>query len=136
MSHFKDSSNIIIENGVPKYSYSGISYRDKLKNGIPLVHVFELENYCSTFEASISVTPRVTFAACLSTNIVLDSYELETEDPDITFPKKRKGKWVPLKKTVASNFKKNRRKHLGYSDKLFNLEQNTKDYHRKLKKMI
>ena len=125
MSNFKDSQNIIIENGVPKYSYKGLSYRDKLKNGISLDHAFELENYCSTFEISVSVNQRVTFADCLITNIVLDSSELETEEPDITFPKKRKGKWSSLKKAVASNFKKNRRKQLGHSDKLFNLQQNT-----------
>jgi hypothetical protein len=122
MSHFIDSSKFIVENGVPKYSCNGLSYRDKLKNGLSFDHVFELENYCSTFEASVSVTPDV--------SVVIDAYEADEysdyDDTDITFPKKRKGKWNPLKKLVASNFKKNKIKQHGYSDKLFNLEQHAK----------
>ena len=72
MSAFKDSQNIKIENGIPSYRYDGHSFRDKLKNDLTLDHVFKLENHCSTFEIRFSVTKRVSFAECLTTNIVLD----------------------------------------------------------------
>jgi hypothetical protein len=110
------------------------SYRDKLKNGLSLVKVFELEDYCATFEVFISNlkvdenTTSIVENIDLNTEDFIESFHYEMNEPiesDI-FTKKRKGKWIPLKKPVASNFKKNRRKQLGYSDKLFNLEQNTK----------
>jgi hypothetical protein len=120
-----DSQKFIIENGVPKFYYSGTSYLEKLKNGLSLDYVFELENYCSTFEMNIINTSSVQFTDCTCKNMVLKSSRLEKEEVEIVFPKKRKGKWVPLKKKLTSNFKKNRCKQLGNTDKLFNLEQNT-----------
>lgn len=132
MFNFKDSSNIIIENGVHRYSYPGILYRDKLKNGLSLVEVFEVEDYCSTFELiNLKVDDIVTNLVGnidLNTDDFIESFYDEIDeqiDSDI-FPKKRKGKWLPVKKTVASNFKKNNRRQNGYSDKIFNLVQNTK----------
>lgn len=127
MSSFKDSSNIKIEDGIPKYHYDGHSFRDKLKNDLSLDYVFKLEDHCSTFEIRFSVTKRVSFAECLTTNIVLDSSEFETHDisEEDVFPKLRKGKWNSFKKLSSSNFKKDRRNQHGYDDKLFNLEQNT-----------
>jgi hypothetical protein len=124
MSTFKDSANIIIENDGPKYYFPGDSYLEKLKNGIPLEYMFELENHLSTFNVESCVSVELSSGDCLNINIGSDS-DYEIDEPDITFPKKRKGKWIPLKKTVASNFKKNKIKQLGYDDKQFNLEQNT-----------
>ena len=125
IGNFKDSQNIKIEDGIPKYRYDGPSFRDKLKNGLPLHDVFKLENYCSAFQVIFSVTKRVSFAECLTTIIVLDSSEFELDEPDIVFPKLRKGKWNSFKKPSCSNFKKDRRKQLGHSDKQFNQIQNT-----------
>jgi hypothetical protein len=48
-----DSQMFVIKNGIPKYYYTGTSYLEKLKNGLSLDYVFELENYCSTFEMNI-----------------------------------------------------------------------------------
>jgi hypothetical protein len=127
MSHFIDSENIILENGDPRFSYLGVSYRDKLKNGLPLEYVFKLQDHCSTFEANVSVTRRVRFDDCLNIIIGFDSAEYESDDeyddPDITFPKKRKGKWNPPKKKGGSNLKKNKIKQEGYIDKLYNREE-------------
>ena len=128
MSSFKDSSNIIIENDGPKYYYPGSSYLEKLKHKIPLEYAFELENYLSTFKVEVSVSVTYPRVDCLNSIIELVPLDFETDELDEfdVVPKKRKGKWIPLKKTVTSKFKKNTRRQNGYSDKLFNLEQNTK----------
>lgn len=41
---FADSSQIRIIDDVPQYYYTGSSYRDRLKNGITLEYMFELED--------------------------------------------------------------------------------------------
>lgn len=120
MSQFIDSSDYKIENGVPKYYCTSLSYRDKLKNGLSFDHVFELENYCASFEAKVSVRPEV----CQGSKVT-ESSDYDYEEQDINFPRERKGKWILFKKPIVANFKKNKIKQLGYDDKQFNLEQNT-----------
>ena len=41
---FRDSENIIIIDNVPHFSYNGVTYKDKLKNGLSFEYVFQQED--------------------------------------------------------------------------------------------
>lgn len=44
MMEFKDSNNIKIINNIPYYKNHGLTYKDKLKNGLSLDYVFQQED--------------------------------------------------------------------------------------------
>jgi len=132
ISGFKDSRNIIIKDGIPVFYYTGDSYLEKLKNGISLVTLFEIETFCITVK-EINNTKNVDE---LKQNELkqneLKYYYYETDDTydnDFSiFPKIRKGKWNKQKHFHCKKFKKNKSKQDGYSYKLYDREQLTIDY--------
>ena len=44
-TEFSDGENIIVIDYVPYYRYTGTTYKDKLKNGLSLDYVFDLQNF-------------------------------------------------------------------------------------------
>lgn len=114
---FMDSQNIIIINDVPHFSYSGNSYLEKLKNGLPLDLVFAMEDNC--------VVPEEKFEKCIEEKQYQPlKHELFAEEYDCEpLSRPRKGKNI-IKKPSGKNMKKNKVKQNGYDDKLHNIDVN------------
>lgn len=122
VSGFSDSNHIVMIDGVPHFKYDGPKFIDKLKNGLSLDYVFQMEDTgivqddnCDYMSEEEHKQPQV---MC---------HELYDEQYDICDKKFRKGKnrvdkFKPQKKY---NVKKCSARKNGYSDKLFNIEQNT-----------
>ena len=126
-SNFIDAQNIIIKDDCPTFYYTGNSYLEKLKNGIPLDTILGFESYCLSFDDSqtcFKEKEREEDILIESSN-ANDDYEYNEEYDTFPFHKKRKGKWNYPKNVDNKQFKKNKNKQLGYSDKLFDREQLT-----------
>lgn len=122
---FSDGKNIIIRNNIPYFLYTGSTYKDKLKNGLSLEYVFEQEDmnpieYEEVFKEVKLDDTRVNldFMDYEENYHFYEQKELQTQGL------MRKGKWLPFKKGVSRNTKKNSNRLDGYVDKLFNIEQN------------
>ena len=115
---FMDSQNIIIINDIPHFSFSGNSYLEKLKNGLPLDLVFAMEDYCGV--------PEENFEECVEEEKQYQplKHELFAEEYDCEpLSRPRKGKNI-IKKPSGKNMKKNKVKQNGYDDKLHNINVN------------
>lgn len=115
---FIDSQNIIIIDRVPHYSLSGKSYIEKLKNGLSLDLVFEMEYSAvkpyENFEEKIEEVKQ----------IQPYKYELFAEEYDYDICRNnRKGKQF-IKKISNRNTKKNKIHQNGYDDKVHIIETN------------
>lgn len=124
---FKDYKNIIIINKIPYFRYTGSTYKDKLKNGLSLDYVFQLEDMIPIIdeEFNVEIEENISIQKLEAINYEenYDFYE-QKEFEAMSFTRKRKGKWIPLKKRQARNTKKKNIKSNGYDDKLFAIEQN------------
>lgn len=126
LTGFRDSENIIIRNGIPYFVYTGSSYKDKLKNGLSLEHVFEQEDIIPiVYEEVMKEVESDNSKENLDFVDYEEKYEFyeEKEKGDLA----RKGKWIVFKKRESRNTKKNSIKINGYNDKLFNNDQNLPD---------
>jgi hypothetical protein len=116
--NFMDAKNIIIIDGVPHFLFNGNSYLERLKNGMSLDLVFEMEdsyiNLDEKFEEKVE-----------QKQIQPYKYELfdEEYDYDISINNNRKGKNF-IKKIYNRNTKKNKIRQNGYDDKLHFVETN------------
>lgn len=119
---FSDSNNIVMINGVPHFKYDGTKFIDKLKNGLSLDYVFQMEDTGiveeDTYRTSDEEEYKQPQVMC---------HELYEEQYDICDKKLRKGKnrVEIIKPQKKYNAKKCSSRKNGYSDKLFNIEQNT-----------
>lgn len=143
-TEFNDGDHIIIINNVPYYHYTGPTYKDKLKNGISLDYVFELEDDCKYIlfnkktekvfeeyeEREKMKEQEKVFEEIYRIKTMIDYeeyYGLYEQNEYKTIPSMRKGKWTPFKKRNARNMKKNTIRQKGYADKLFTIEQHLSD---------
>jgi hypothetical protein len=124
---FRDSENIIIIDNVPHFSYNGVTYKDKLKNGLSLEYVFQQEDMIlPIMEQPISIETepdefKENYLEFIDYEEKHDFYEKKEIK---MIPLTRKGKYITFKKRQNINFKKNLIKLKGYECKLFDIEQN------------
>lgn len=137
-TEFLDGENIIIIGNIPHYRYTGVTYKDKLKNGLSLDYVFYQEDMIPVrFKKSLK---DVELKKANHDNIKFDDYEEyygfyeQTENETLGLPKK--GKRIKFKKRSEKNMKKNMFKTNGYSDKLFAVEQEIPDLYDKCRDEI
>jgi len=128
MSHpigFSDSDNIIIIDNIPYFCCTGLTYKDRVKNGLSLVYVFQMEDTYPIINNEYNKD--------VKSNETRINQELIDYEQNYKFYEKkenqikkltRKGKWLPFKKRQVINRKKNNIKSNGYNDKLFDIEQN------------
>jgi len=138
-TEFNDGNHIIIKHNVPYYHYTGSTYKDKLKNGISLDYIFELEDSCkyllfkeNEYEKDYDKKEqeKVLEEEINRIQSMIDYeeyYGLYEQNEYKTIPSMRKGKWTPFKKRNARNMKKNTIRQKGYADKLFTIEQHLSD---------
>jgi len=122
---FKDSENIIIINKIPYFRYTGSTYKDKLKNGLSLEYVFQIEDMIPIIceESSVEIEENKSIKNFEDIDYE-ENYEFyEQKNFELT-SFTRKGKWLPFKKRQARNKKKNNVKSNGYNDKLFVIQEN------------
>jgi hypothetical protein len=133
---FSDSKNIIIKDLIPYYYYTGISYRDKLKNGLSLEYMFGLiiieENQKELPKQEEERKNIYRYNGYEPSSI--EDYDLPEnfgDDYHVKIMSKckingfEKYKRRNLKKNKGRNLKKNKVKQDGYKYKLFTNEQNT-----------
>ena len=125
LTQFSDSENIIIIDNMPYYVYTGVTYKDKLKNGLSLDYVFQQEDIISIMndDPSKEIEPYKT-----RENLVLaeyeDNYEFYDQKKIQTMCLTRKGKRLLSKKRQTRNRKKSNIKSNGYTEKLLVIEEN------------
>ena len=122
---FIDSANIVIINDSPYYRYNGSSYKDKLKNGLSLDYVLDLQNSVpiEDDERVEEVKPDDNNNINVEFKDYEDNYGFYEQKEFQTMGLVKKGKYLPFKKRKARNMKKNNNKIKGYEYKLFNIEQ-------------
>ena len=123
-TEFLDGENIIIINDIPYFRYTGVTYKDKLKNGLPLEYVFYMED---------SVQNSVEEVKKMKEKIVPKYYkeekyyeEEDNKEYNELYVVRKGKKWSP-KKRQAKNIKKNKIRQTGYTYKLFAIEQELPD---------
>jgi hypothetical protein len=124
---FRDSENIIIINNVPHFSYNGVTYKDKLKNGLSLEYVFQQEDMILPImdqPISIEAEPDEFKPNYLEFIDYEEKNNFYEEKENKSIPLTRKSKYITFKKRQNINFKKNLIKLKGYEGKLFDIEQN------------
>jgi hypothetical protein len=131
---FCDSENIIIINKTPYFRYKGLTYKEKLKNGLSLPFLFEQE--CST----INIQPsEKDFANNSGENIKTkynndNNYRYYDDDNDDDYDDdykklfRKKNKKVRTKNGKAKKYKKNCIKSDGHKYKLFIIEENLPEF--------
>jgi len=121
---FNDSENIIIINDIPYFRYTGSTYKDKLKNGLSLEYVFQIEDMIPIIceEPSIEIEENNSIKILEHINYE-EFYEFYDQKEFEAISLARKGKWLIFKKRQARNKKKKNIKSSGYKDKLFAIEQ-------------
>lgn len=127
---FMDGANIIIIDSVPHYCYTGVTYLERLKNGLALDYVFQQQDLVPVFEHDNETYEEPKSENTSKYLVMLDvevnyGYYEQKEFQPISLA--RKGKWQRLKKRQARNMKKSTIKSNGYKDKLFAIEQNLPD---------
>ena len=128
-TQFMDGENIVIVDNIPYYSFNGVSYMEKVKNGLSLEYVFSLQDFVPIPDEEDFVKDE---SDIVTQNLELiydyenkfDVYE-KMECRTLLLP--RKGKHLSTKKRKTRNTKKNSTKVKGYEDKLFDIEQNQPD---------
>lgn len=124
---FKDSENIIIINSVPYFHYTGLSYKDKVKNGLSLEYVFQIEDIVPMInhdEFNEEVVQTNEAKENLNFIDYEENYEFYQQKEFQARGVIRKVNWSRCKKRQSRNTKKNYIKLNGYNDKLFVIEQN------------
>ena len=127
---FMDGQNIVIIDNVPHYCYTGVSYLERLKNGLSLDYVFQQEDVVPSFQHEITpyVEPKsentTTYLGMKDFEVNYEYYEQKKFQVEGIV---RNGKWPGFKKINARNMKKSTIKSNGYKDKLFYIEQNLPD---------
>lgn len=127
-TNFKDGENIVIIDDVPHYRYTGVTYLERLKNGLTLDYVFQLQDYNYT---NTDTTNNINEEQQIQhTNTHLDlfydyelNYDFYKDKEKLVHETTRKGKRLPFKKRHTRNFKKTTIKFNGYTDKIFNINQ-------------
>ena len=124
---FRDSENIIIIDNVPHFSYTGLTYKDKLKNGLSLEYVFQHEDMILPImdqPISIETEPDEFKGNYLEFIDYEEKHDFYEKKEIKMIPLTRKGKYITFKKRQNINFKKNLITLKGYECKLFDIEQN------------
>ena len=124
---FRDSENIIIIDNVPHFSYNGVTYKDKLKNGLSFEYVFQQEDMILPImdqPISIEAEPDEFKGNYLEFIDYEEKHDFYEEKEIKMIPLTKKGKYITFKKRQNINFKKNLIKLRGYEGKLFDIEQN------------
>ena len=124
---FRDSENIIIIDNVPHFSYTGLTYKDKLKNGLSLEYIFQQEDIILPImeqPITIEAEPDEFKGKYLEFIDYEEKFDFYQEKEVKTIHLTRKGKYITFKKRQNINFKKNLIKLTGYEGKLFDIEQN------------
>lgn len=124
---FMDGENIVVVDNVPCYRYTGVTYLERLKNGLSFDYVFQQQDL-----VAVSEEENETYEEPKSENIskyldIFDDYEAnyefyEQKKFEPISPAKN-GKWPGFKKRQSRNQKKNPSRINGYNDKLFAIEQ-------------
>lgn len=123
-TEFRDGKNIIIIDNIPRFRYTGSSYRDKLKNGLSLDYLFQLEDMIPIQDQEVVKEVKSNESEENFKYVDYEENYVFYEDKEFKIlGLSRKGKWIPLKKRQSRNLKKNMVKTNGYEDKLFTLEQ-------------
>lgn len=125
-TQFMDGANIVIVDNVPYYRYTGVTYLERLKNGLSLDYVFYIQDLLP-IEDDESIVKDKSENITQNFDLVDDYEENYRRYEQIEFQTlrlARKGKRLPFKKTQSRNTKKTFTKVNGYLDKLFNIEQN------------
>lgn len=130
-TQFMDGENIVIVDNVPYYRYTGVTYLERLKNGLSLDYVFQVQDLVPILEEE-----NETYEEQKSENVskyldIFDDYEAnyefyEKKEFEPMFPSKN-GKWPGFKKRQARNQKKNPTRINGYNAKQFAIEQELAD---------
>lgn len=130
-TEFIDKENIIVIDYVPHYRYTGITYKDKLKNGLSLDYVFGLQDFVPIEDSEvyevIEENESKEYGEDLKFVDYEENYSFYEQKEFKTIGLAKKGKRLPIKKRQARNSKKSNIKSKGYEDKLFNIEQNIPD---------
>lgn len=127
-TEFLDGENIIIINDIPRYRYTGVTYKDKLKNGLSLDYVFGQQDLIPIMNEIGDEDIVVTESNKYKMNYNLINYEENYDCYDMQTEKiVKKGKQIKLKKRQSRNVKKNSIRQDGFSYKLFTIEQNLSD---------
>lgn len=128
-TEFIDGENIIVIVYVPYYRYTGTTYKDKLKNGLSLDYVFDLQNFILSEEDDevMEEDELQESRENLKFADYEENYSFYEQKEFKTIGLAKKGKRLPIKKRQARNSKKSNIKSKGYEDKLFNIEQNIPD---------
>ena len=130
-NEFIDKENIIVIDYVPHYRYTGTTYKDKLKNGLSLDYVFDLQNFISSEDDEVYEVMEEDELQESGENLKFADYEenygFYEQKEFKTIGLTKKGKRLPFKKRPARNMKKTNIKSKGYEYKLFNIEQNLPD---------
>ena len=129
-TEFLDGNNIIIIKDIPYYRYTGVTYKEKLKNGLSFDYVFGLEYCLPNTENEDNIDNDKTTAFNNDKKTSFNNYEYFNNCEYIDFYEKReyekrKFKYLSssFKKRQSKNTKKNRIRQIGYTIKLFNIEQ-------------
>lgn len=129
LTQFMDGDNIVIVDKVPYYRYTGVTYLERLKNGLSLDYVFQLQDFVPQ-ENERYEEPK------LENKIkyfdVIDDYEenyefCEKKEFETILNVRNGKKWHGFKKRQSRNMKKSTIKSNGYSFKLFANEQELPD---------
>lgn len=125
---FSDSKNIIIIENVPHYRYTGLTYKDKLKNGLSLVYVFGLQDLVPIKDNQPNEEiENDDYIQDLTLTDYEENYNFYEQKEFQTTGLTKKVKRLLFKKRQARNVKKSNIKSKGYEYKLFNIEQNLSD---------
>jgi hypothetical protein len=125
-SGFTDSSNIVIINRVPYFRYTGLSYKDKLKNGLSLEFVFQQEDNSMMVldnDEKVQLDEIKEKVRLEEFDDYEDNSGFYEQKENKVLPISRKGKNVVCKTNRDTFFKKKTTKQNGYSDKLFVIDQ-------------
>jgi hypothetical protein len=118
---FADSSNIKIIGNMAYFSFNGKSYLERLKNGLTLEYVFEMEDGIIIEENNKNIVNEEIIKQLQPNSYRYKLYD-EKYDYSINLHS-RKGK-KNNKKIYSKNTKKNKIRQNGYSDKLYFIESN------------
>ncbi|MFY7728093.1 MAG: hypothetical protein ACOVRN_01105 [Flavobacterium sp.] len=114
---FKDGSHILVKDGIPYYSYTGVSFRDRLKNGLSLDYVFDQQEPYVNMPLAVSECEEY-LGKPFRQNYVDEPYD------DCVRTHARKGKRRDTKKKSPKYAKKSYSVRAnGYADKTFKQQQ-------------
>lgn len=130
-TQFMDGENIVVVDNVPYYCYTGVTYLERLKNGLSLDYVFQQQDLVPVFEDENDINEEQKTENLSKLLDIFDDYEenfefYEQKEFETISPAKN-SKWPGFKKRQSRNQKKNPTRINGYNDKLFAIEQELAD---------